>query len=1266
MNSQQQVQPARFTGQPQRASLQVAKTYQGHFSHSAFGAQRHDVRVMLLTATTGQMYALGQSTDVIVTYDGDRIVLDDGMTQLDGIVDSQGVIKGEMIQDGIRGGNFLLNPIRTSPASYVAPPSSFVAPPMDIPRGDSLVMPATPSAQPRVMSMNMKSEASSGQQSAWQPLRTTYKAPPLQSPAMFPPMGNQPMQRPRSYVPPVLPNTVPTIAGVEHISPEAVYDLMRGGQCILVDVRGEDRASGLIEGSTHVQASIKDKSPWKTKVPDLVQRFANSSFVVFTCQYSAHRAPQCANWYREQAPPHQRVGILEGGFRNWEGKGLPVVSAGSSPGLLMAGGGSDRGEDFSRNDFSTNLGLQYVKHAAPQVFAQISQTPMPWAPPPPPVQLTAQQIQRQASPPAAAPPPQGGQARRYVPPRPLTAVPTSEGVESIEPEMVHDLLANRRCVLIDLRGDDRAAGIIDGAVHVPAIDKDLVPFPMKVPNLVLRYGAEELVVFTCQYSVHRAPQCANWYREKTSAQQRVGILAGGFRGWEAKGLPVSPLNGATAEEASAADERAMQTGVRFVQRFAPAVYDRAQQDMQQMRPPPPPPPPPPAAPPSLVLAPAAASPSLALAPPAPRPLGVRHSSPTPQQQQMQSIKQVPNSISITYVPPRPATTVPTINGVEHMAPEVVYKALQNRECVLVDLRGQDRAAGLIDGADHVPAIDKAIPFTQKVPDLVRRYANESLVIFTCQYSIHRAPQCANWYREKAPAGQRVAILAGGFRGWEAQGFPVAFTAVNAQDATAADDYAMQQGVQFVKQYVPKVYEEAQRVILTQQQPQEPPAFQPPPRPSSVEFSQGNQAPYTTPTGSQQADSGFGSLENLEPEVVNNLLREGRCVLVDVRDADRASGLIEGAHHVPAIDKVTFASRVPSLVQQYADVPVVVFMCQYSRHRAPRCATLYCDHASPNQKVAILVGGFRGWEGRGLPVVKTSNVPEDKNSEPLNEQQAPNPPSKQRSSKGTENTRRSPSQALKSRDSDSRQMERQQRHQPSPQPQRSQPSPQPQRLQQSSSPPSQPQPPQPPQPQLSQTHLQQTQGQMAPQSPATDGPYQSPAQVGSMQLSPDVTATSGNTTIMQPANLPLPQAEGVDRVEPEVVHELLSNGLCLLVDVRDDDRAAGLIDGAVHVPAIADVPFPDKVPELVKQFAGVRSVIFTCQYSRHRAPQCAGWYRDQADPNQHVGILTGGFRGWEAKGLPVLDPAQSAKESNQADETALRHGHRFVQQYGRSH
>jgi len=138
-------------------------------------------------------------------------------------------------------------------------------------------------------------------------------------------------------------------------------------------------------------------------------------------------------------------------------------------------------------------------------------------------------------------------------------VPTVENVESIDPKSVHDLLKSHRCLLVDLRGEDRAAGLIEGAVHEPAIDT--VPFPTKVPKLVQEWGNQSLVIFTCQYSAHRAPQCANWYRQRCSPTQRVAILSGGFRGWEAMGLPIQAL--ASGVQAERADEAALQLGSKF-------------------------------------------------------------------------------------------------------------------------------------------------------------------------------------------------------------------------------------------------------------------------------------------------------------------------------------------------------------------------------------------------------------------------------------------------------------------------------------------------------------------------------------------------------------------------------------------------------------------------------------------------------------------------------------------------------------------------------
>jgi len=352
--------------------------------------------------------------------------------------------------------------------------------------------------------------------------------------------------RPR-YVPPHLPNTVPTIKGVEHLDPVAVQEALHSSSgTILVDLRGEDRASGLIDGAVHEPAI--DTQPFTAKVPKLLQRWADRPLVIFTCQYSAHRAPQCANWYREKADPTQRVAILSGGFRGWEAMGLPVQNP------------ADAQKAKAADEVAVNLGNRFIEGCLAGVPGggfrlPSATTPGSTAPPVTNGALPQQQQEQPRKQAAVA----NGAPRAYEPPKLPNTVPTVEGIESFDPSMVHELLQSGGCLLVDLRGEDRAAGLIDGSVHEPAIDT--VPFPTKVPALVQRWADQSLVVFTCQYSAHRAPQCANWYRQKASPRQRVAVLTGGFRGWEAVGLPVQAL--AAPELGRAADEAAKHVGSQF-------------------------------------------------------------------------------------------------------------------------------------------------------------------------------------------------------------------------------------------------------------------------------------------------------------------------------------------------------------------------------------------------------------------------------------------------------------------------------------------------------------------------------------------------------------------------------------------------------------------------------------------------------------------------------------------------------------------------------
>ena len=154
-------------------------------------------------------------------------------------------------------------------------------------------------------------------------------------------------------------------------------------------------------------------------------------------------------------------------------------------------------------------------------------------------------------------------------------------------------------IVVDLRGQDRASGHIRGTVHVPAMD-----LLKEMQKYVEKYRHQPIVVLFCQYSAHRAPtvagciltycnnmlavhvcflisrvgtkpfqkrgfqqgktkayqsnKVANFYRKSCPSKQRVMILEGGFRGWEAHDLPVQQMEATLSQEAC--DELAVKLG----------------------------------------------------------------------------------------------------------------------------------------------------------------------------------------------------------------------------------------------------------------------------------------------------------------------------------------------------------------------------------------------------------------------------------------------------------------------------------------------------------------------------------------------------------------------------------------------------------------------------------------------------------------------------------------------------------------------------------
>jgi len=465
----------------------------------------------------------------------------------------------------------------------------------------------------------------------------------------------------------------------------------------------------------------------------------------------------------------------------------------------------------------------------------------------------AVEVVSSSSPPLSQPCFQVVTTQSFAPPHVPNRVPTLPGVEHLDPLTAFNLLREGRCVLVDLRSDDRAAGLIEGALHIPAIGPG--SFSVRLPELTREWANQELVILTCQYSAHRAPQCANWYRQQAPAAQRVAILSGGFRGWEATGLPVQAL--VDEKNTNAVDEIALHLGNAFLESLPVQTGMTQVMPVQMVVGPPV----------QMVSASGMVAQTLqAVAPfdehvvPQPPPSTTCQGLRTVGQQQIITLPQPPAGSSqphgiqhivtsqppalqvvtqaqpvyvtqpqtttttvvgkprliasqdairpaygmVTepetgrqvYVPPPCPNRVPTIAGIEHLDPLTVFSLLQEKKCLVIDLRGEDRAAGLIDGALHVPAI-ATVPFLTRVPELVRKWADQNLVVFTCQYSAHRAPQCANWYRAQASLAQGVGILSGGFRGWESVGLPVTQLG-SIGDSQAADALALVIGNKFVQ------------------------------------------------------------------------------------------------------------------------------------------------------------------------------------------------------------------------------------------------------------------------------------------------------------------------------------------------------------------------------------------------------------------------------------------------------------------------------------
>lgn len=103
------------------------------------------------------------------------------------------------------------------------------------------------------------------------------------------------------------------------------------------------------------------------------------------------------------------------------------------------------------------------------------------------------------------------------------------------------------------------------------------------------------------------------------------------------------------------------------------------------------------------------------------------------------------------------------------------------------------------------------------------------------------------------------------------------------------------------------------------------------------------------------------------------------------------------------------------------------------------------------------------------------------------------------------------------------------------------------------------------------------------------------------------------------------------ISPQTVHQWVSNGEALLVDVRESEELAqARLDGAVHVPMSAFDP--DKVPTDTD-----KKVVFVCAHGQRS--EKVGKYVVSQGLLEEAYNMAGGLAAWAEAGLPLkMGPA----------------------------
>src|SRR6266508_571272 len=104
--------------------------------------------------------------------------------------------------------------------------------------------------------------------------------------------------------------------------------------------------------------------------------------------------------------------------------------------------------------------------------------------------------------------------------------------------------------------------------------------------------------------------------------------------------------------------------------------------------------------------------------------------------------------------------------------------------------------------------------------------------------------------------------------------------------------------------------------------------------------------------------GRGEIENLTPEEVAESMKQGRMVLIDVREPNETE-----VERIPGSTLMPLSTFDPTAIPD-AEGRTVVFSCRSGNRSVKACAMAQAAGLAIN---AHLAGGIKAWKEAGLPV-----------------------------------------------------------------------------------------------------------------------------------------------------------------------------------------------------------------------------------------------------------------------------------------------------------